>query len=351
MKDIKVSIIVAVYNGAATLSRCLDSVFLQTWKNIEVICVNDCSSDNSLGILKEYASLYSNMRIINHIENKNGGGADNTGIKAATGEYVCIVDQDDTLYLDAIEQLISNSHLGNDDIVIGQWCTVNINRTKERQQNGVIGNDLDANIRHNLTYGMRVLGGLFKPELFIKNNLFYPEKVSFADNAIYAAILISAKSISIIDAMVYDYYLDNLNSLSKIVSKRGIKDRIYTTDLFYENCMRMDVDRVYVDAIRCRYLDLTTYTIVLLGYYPIHEVSDMIEYVCNKIGIYWSNEYRSRFTEEEVNMLMNPMNYIKKEKTKRRRKRIKIFFHSIRHSIVVLVKQMLGMNPNKSLLK
>lgn len=94
----KISIIIPVYNVEKYLAECLDSCINQTLKDIEIICVDDCSPDNSIKILEEYQQKDSRIKIIRHEKNRNLGGARNTGLENATGEYVWFVDSDD--YID-----------------------------------------------------------------------------------------------------------------------------------------------------------------------------------------------------------------------------------------------------------
>ena len=98
MSEPKISIIIPVYNVEKYLRDCLDSCINQTLENIEIICVDDCSPDNSIKILEEYQAKDSRIKIFRHKENKNLGAARNTGLQNATGEYVWFVDSDD--YID-----------------------------------------------------------------------------------------------------------------------------------------------------------------------------------------------------------------------------------------------------------
>lgn len=95
---VKVSVIIPVYNVEKLLSRCLDSIISQTLSDIEIICVDDGSKDNSLAVLREYEKRDSRIKVISQ-ENKRQGGARNSGLSVATGEYVGFVDSDD--YIDA----------------------------------------------------------------------------------------------------------------------------------------------------------------------------------------------------------------------------------------------------------
>jgi glycosyltransferase involved in cell wall biosynthesis len=91
----KVSVIIPVYNTAPYLRRCLDSVCGQTLRDIEIICINDGSTDNSLEILHEYAAKDKRIRIIAFPENRGAGAARNAGLDAAKGEYLACLDSDD----------------------------------------------------------------------------------------------------------------------------------------------------------------------------------------------------------------------------------------------------------------
>ena len=91
---VKVSIIVPVYNVEKYLSKCLESLINQTLKDIEIICVNDGSGDNSLDILKNFAQNDSRIKIIDK-PNSGYGATVNKGIEHASGEYVAIFDHDD----------------------------------------------------------------------------------------------------------------------------------------------------------------------------------------------------------------------------------------------------------------
>ena len=98
MSEPKISIIIPVYNVEKYLRECLDSCVNQTLEDIEIICVDDCSTDNSYKILEEYQQKDPRIRIFQQEENKKQGAARNKGLEVATGEYVWFVDSDD--YID-----------------------------------------------------------------------------------------------------------------------------------------------------------------------------------------------------------------------------------------------------------
>ena len=101
-----ISIIIPIYNAEKFLAKCLDSILAQTYKNYEVICVDDCSTDNSLSILEQYAKQYSCIKVISHKKQKKQGAARNSGLNIAQGKYVTFIDADD--YIDA--ELLAKMH-------------------------------------------------------------------------------------------------------------------------------------------------------------------------------------------------------------------------------------------------
>lgn len=114
---VKISVIIPVYNVEKYLSRCLDSIVNQTLRNIEIICVDDGSTDNSLEILKLYAIKDNRIKIITQ-ENAGAGAARNKGLEIACGEYLYFMDSDDYANTDLLEKLYSKIIKTNSDICI-----------------------------------------------------------------------------------------------------------------------------------------------------------------------------------------------------------------------------------------
>lgn len=119
---IAVSVIIPVYNKDRYLKDCLDSICHQSLLDIEIICINDCSTDESLNILQDCAECDSRIKVINFEQNKGVSVARNAGIEQAEGEYISFVDADDYISVDFLEGLYRNSN--NADIVRGTICEV-----------------------------------------------------------------------------------------------------------------------------------------------------------------------------------------------------------------------------------
>lgn len=105
VKDVKVSVVIPVYNVEEYVSECLESVVNQTLKEIEIICVDDASTDNSLTIIREYEKKDSRVKVIAYTDNKSASQARKDGALQARGEYVIFLDGDDYLELDTCEKL------------------------------------------------------------------------------------------------------------------------------------------------------------------------------------------------------------------------------------------------------
>ena len=126
----KVSVIIPVYNTGPLLKRTLDSVTRQTLSDIEIICVDDCSTDESFAILKEWEQKDSRIRIIALEQNGGVSRARNTGIDASCGEFIYFLDSDDWIDSDYLEAMYSKA------LETGQDVVLNVNYLKEYEEPG-----------------------------------------------------------------------------------------------------------------------------------------------------------------------------------------------------------------------
>lgn len=119
----RISVVVPIYNVEQYLRRCLDSILGQTYRDFEVICVDDCSPDHSWKILEEYEEKYSQVKVLTYEENRGLGGARDFGLSHAQGEYVVFIDSDDYIdrrYLEVYENAMDE----HTDIVLGGYFRV-----------------------------------------------------------------------------------------------------------------------------------------------------------------------------------------------------------------------------------
>lgn len=132
MSLLKVSIVVPVYHVAPYVLACLESIARQTYKDIEVLFVDDCGTDNSIRLIEEYLASHSfpECRIIRHECNRGLSAARNTGLHAATGDYVYFLDSDDEISPACIERLVAPLTQNPYEVVIGSVCELYENGEK-----------------------------------------------------------------------------------------------------------------------------------------------------------------------------------------------------------------------------
>ncbi len=126
---VRLSFILPCYNVERYIADCLDSIYEQDLPEdeYEVICVNDCSTDGTRKTIVEYAALHPNLTLIDHTENLTAGGARNTGIKAAKGEYIWFVDPDDAIKPEKVSRLYKEAHEAQLDILMFNFDFVDEN--------------------------------------------------------------------------------------------------------------------------------------------------------------------------------------------------------------------------------
>ncbi len=201
---IKVSVIIPVYNTELYLKECLESVINQSLKEIEIICINDGSTDGSFKILKEYSKLDSRIILINQ-ENRGLSEARNNGIKIAKGEYIHFLDSDDFYYKnDALEKLYKKISKNNVDILF--FDIVNFyektKKIKNCQSNSLKEKTIYSgeNILKNYLVKEKVSSSscykIFKKKLF--NKMFYTPNIYFEDGELFLRIIPLANKIEII---------------------------------------------------------------------------------------------------------------------------------------------------------
>ena len=120
---VKISVVVPVYNVGVYLEKCLDSLLAQTLDDIEILCINDGSTDNSLEILQKYAQKDERIKIFDK-ENEGQGVGRNIGIKNATGEFIAFVDPDDWVELDMYEKMYAQAKKLDSQVVFCDYKKV-----------------------------------------------------------------------------------------------------------------------------------------------------------------------------------------------------------------------------------
>ena len=186
----KVSIIIPVYNAEKFLDRCIQSVLDQTYQNVELVLINDGSTDQSLKKIKKYEKKYKNIIVFTQ-KNKGAGEARNKGINVSTGDYITFVDADDYIEDDYVENLISKSN--NMDIVICGYQRYDTN-------NNLIFKKVPYGIDIDYFRFISTICKLYRKD-FIVENIIY-----FSNRRIGEDILFTLKCYSLTDKIEKIYY-------------------------------------------------------------------------------------------------------------------------------------------------
>ena len=214
----KISVIVPAYNEEKRIKKCIDSILNQTYKNIEVIVINDGSTDNTLKVLD---SISDSRLVVKTIKNSGQGSARNLGIKLSTGSLITFVDSDDYIKNDMIEKLYNSMKENDSDISI---CNL-IKKYSSHEEKFVNFNKLcdDDNVNYMISHSGPV-GRLYKKSLFIENNIFFKEKCIYEDLAVIPLLGIYAKKISFIDQELYYYVIRDNSSMNQKKYSKKLED-------------------------------------------------------------------------------------------------------------------------------
>lgn len=211
----KISIVTTVYNIEKYIKRCLDSLISQTYKNIEIIVVNDCSTDASMDIVKSYKD--ERIIIIEHKENLGAGWARRTGIEAATGDYVITIDGDDWISSDFIEKLAENAKETNADVVSGGITIVHFDGYQEVKKFPI---KCSVGMEKFRDYANRRI--VFLNNKLVKRSMYettpYSTRRYCEDTPVIIPLLYYCNMVSYVDTQGY-FYLQHDNSLCKRVNE------------------------------------------------------------------------------------------------------------------------------------
>lgn len=225
-KNPKVSVVVPIYNNEKYISRCLISLIKQSLKEIEIIVVNDGSTDNTPAIIKKFSEVDGRIKVINQ-ENLKQGAARNRGTVAAEGEYIGYVDSDDWVDLDYYEKLYNAAKKYNSDIALATNVRIGNGKTKKRlhieQEEFVTGLQEKIDISHQVKNPCPT-NKIYRRTMIQNNNITWPEGVYCEDKLFtIKTIYYSNGLVTVPD--VYYYYYRNPNSTVNSKAKKLVHDK------------------------------------------------------------------------------------------------------------------------------
>ena len=216
----KITIIVPVYNVEKYLRECLDSLMMQTLRDIQIICVNDGSADGSRVILQEYADLDSRIEIIDKL---NGGqsSARNAAYSSIKGKYTMFVDSDDWIDLDTCEKLFAEAEQTNAEIIVFFYRKEYHFSSKEPLSRFISpGKKTTPQEKHQLfIHHLAPWGKFWRSDFLLNHNLVFPEGLIFEDNVVSWQSFTQAEQVFVLPKPLY-HYRNNSNGTTQSYTKK-----------------------------------------------------------------------------------------------------------------------------------
>ncbi len=234
MSSIKVSVIIPVYNVEKYLGKCLDSIINQTLKEIEIIVIDDGSTDKSHNILEKYSNKDNRIKMITQ-ENQGLSGARNTGVENAKGEFLSFIDSDDYIKEDMLEKMYDKAQEEKSDIVICRFNQV-YNDGTVKYSSGITEGFTQQELFKRLLSGMAspmACDKIYSRELFIKHNIKYPIGLYHEDVPTTYKLFYYANNISVVEKAFYNW-LQRDGSISKSITQKHIDDTFKIYELTKE---------------------------------------------------------------------------------------------------------------------
>ena len=325
-KEMKLSIIVPVYNMASDhkLEYCLDSLVNQTVEDYEIIAVDDCSTDNSMEILKEYERRFpEKFRAVHSEVNRHQGGAKNIGLRMAKGEWIGFIDSDDWIRPDMYERLIERAKSTGADLAGCDYCLTDVHsmevgqivHNNKKSQSGIMNKEKRASL---ILDGGSLVVKIFRRSMIMEKELWFPEDIFYEDNALGNSYLVLAKHFEYIEEPMYYYYQHDTSTVHTISPKR-CEDRMEAGRLMLAEAKRHG----YFEELRPE----LEYSFTLLFY-----INTLFTYMAGvgktKYGFVkaMGKEMKETFPEFEKNSYYQERTHAEEKKLIRMQQRSTLFF-------------------------
>ena len=268
----KLSVIVPVYNmtGEGKLQFCLNSLINQTIDDYEIIAVDDASTDHSLEVLREYEKRYPHLvRVLAHDVNKRQGGAKNTGLRAARGEWIGFIDSDDWITPDYYEKLLNKAAETGADMVGCDYSLVsehNFNVGQVVQNNTLDQTGVLDDEKHKkliMRSGSMVVK-IYKHSVIKEHQLEFPENIFYEDNCAGPIWSMYFKHFEKVEEPMYFYYQHNTSTVHRITEEK-CRDRMIAAAMMLQECKDRGFLEKYPVEIEYRFTELY-YSITLFSY-------------------------------------------------------------------------------------
>lgn len=286
----KISVIVPVYNVEKYIVKCLSSVLNQTFKDFEIILINDGTEDRSIELVEK---TFNDSRIkIYHKKNGGLASARNYGVKVSTGKYLIFIDSDDFIDSNMFNDMYYTMIKDKVELVICDYYKYYSDTEKEYIH--IIPHYDKDNSKCSVIAMPTASCKLFKRELFIKNNLLFLENKLFEDNAIIPFACANTKKFSYLEKAYYYYFQRPGSILNKLKYDKKWEDIFYSLEYLYQRFKQNNLLDEYYQELEYIYIEYLLHAANLrfFSYYQgrgnIKKVHDVI---CEKFPKWYKNKY------------------------------------------------------------
>lgn len=274
--EMKLSIVTTMYNSAKYLPKCVDSLLNQDLSedDYEIVLVNDGSPDNSLELAEQYASRHKNIKVLSH-ENKGLAGARNTGLEAATGEYLCFVDPDDYVHPDIYGKLLGMMDERHLDVLRFNYDMVNEDYQIIDKPKGTVIDyspqvmDGETFLDERLGYGCFVWSYVYRLSFLRKTGVRFKEGAYFDDTNWFPRVCCMADRVDSVDIVGY-YYLQRsgslVNSMTEEAKQKKVKGQV---DLIYS--LKDFAGQTHSEKVKHWCLSMVSLTVLAIMSYAVDE--------------------------------------------------------------------------------
>ncbi|MCJ2011569.1 glycosyltransferase [Methylobacterium sp. J-076] len=230
-----------IYNTEPYLEKCLESIQGQTFDNFEVICVDDCSPDHSASIVERFSSTDDRFRLVRHSENLGLGGARNTGIRHASGDFVMGVDSDDYIHPKMVEDLHECITSTGSDIAECGYAEVTeqgVTLNTYAPSHPVLSVTQDTNIFYATRYAF--WNKIYRRSLFTDHDVWFPNHIYYEDLATIPRLIARSSRVAYLGSQRY-LYVQRKSSITNTIRDKSILDYIRAFDIITEDLHALDL--------------------------------------------------------------------------------------------------------------
>lgn len=311
----KVSVIVPAYNCEKTLSQCLGNLVHQTLSDIEIIVINDASTDSTWDIMTRCEMQFSDkVMIVNSVENRGAGGARNIGLMYATGEYIGFVDSDDIVAVDMFEKLYNCATEGNYDIVDCGYYNEEEKTAIVHASDELTGDMNGEKISELIVSGGYLWSHLFRRELILDSGIVFRENVILEDCEYLMYMFTNAKRVGNVKEILYNYRYFEKSASKYINAEKYYINATAAIDAIYERMSSLKMYEEIKMAVEYAIIQLASYTVNMSLIYGKREkgfdTKKRIESVCDKVRRYvenpvMENKYvQNKIKKDDLEILM-----------------------------------------------